>query len=150
VTRESVEGRRVFLRYALDPGTPGRRDHRRQREYQEERQRGMHRDEEHDRDGEAENPPRHREHRHVHVVENEYLVAEHRDPVEASGTSCAIVAMLAWSLATCDSSAIVTLSERRCTRVLTVLRTTSPHGNAERSAGRSSLRLRRRGRPPSA
>src|SRR6266568_396479 len=41
-----------------------------------------------------------------------------------SGRSwCAIVATDAWSFATCDSSAIVTLSrKRRCTRVLTVRR----------------------------
>src|SRR6266576_2616523 len=41
-----------------------------------------------------------------------------------SGRSwCAIVAMEAWSRATCDSRAIVTLSrKRRCTRVLTVRR----------------------------
>src|SRR5262245_8315317 len=41
-----------------------------------------------------------------------------------SGRSwCAIVAIVAWRFATCDSSAIVTLSRnRRCTRVLTVRR----------------------------
>ncbi len=60
-----------------------------------------------------------------------------------SGRSwCAMVAIEASSVATCDSSAIVTLSrKRRCTRVLTV--TQEPRGggrDAERQQPRSRTR----------
>src|SRR6476620_3989424 len=51
-----------------------------------------------------------------------------------------MVAMLAWSLATCDSSAIVTLSrKRRCTRVLTVRRNHVPAADTP-----SAMAVRRR------
>ena len=44
-----------------------------------------HRREQDDRHGEPQDPPGGREHRHVHVVEREHLVAQHAQPVEVLG-----------------------------------------------------------------
>ena len=83
--RESVERSRALLSRAFDARSPGGREHRRQREEGEEGECRMHGDEEHDRDTEAEDPPRHREHRHVHVIQHEHLIAQHRNPIEILG-----------------------------------------------------------------
>ena len=46
----------------------------------------MNRDEQRDRDAETQDPPTCREQRHVHVVEHEDLIAQHREAIEILGT----------------------------------------------------------------
>ena len=78
----------------------------------------------HNRDDDAYDPADRLQQRHVHVIQHEDLVAEHRQPVEI------VLALLelkpktdAWSVATWVSSAIVTRSRnRRVVRVATTRR----------------------------
>ena len=56
--------------------------HRRHREHREQRQRRMNRHQQRDRDAEPQDPPARREQRHVHVIEHEDLVAQHRQAIE--------------------------------------------------------------------
>ena len=58
---------------------------RRQREDREQHQRRMNRREQGDRHAEPQDPAGGREDRHVHVVEDEDLVAQHREPIEIVG-----------------------------------------------------------------
>ena len=45
----------------------------------------MHRDQEPDRHAKTKDPPGHREDGHIHVVQHEHLVAQHRDSIEVLG-----------------------------------------------------------------
>ena len=77
--------RAALLRRALDAGPPRRGQHRRQREDGEQHERGMDRREQREGDAEPQDPAGGGEHRHVHVVEHEDLVAQHRQAIEIVG-----------------------------------------------------------------
>ena len=85
VAAEAVGLRAALLGDALDRGPPRRREHGRQREHGEQHERRMDRHEQRDRHAEPQDPPAGGEHRHVHVVEHEHLVAQHREPIEVVG-----------------------------------------------------------------
>jgi len=75
----------LLERRALHCGAPRRRQHRRQGEDGEEHERRVDRHEKADGDAEAQDPPARGEQRHVHVVEHEDLVAQHRKTIEVVG-----------------------------------------------------------------
>ena len=88
--REEVAGQAVGLRGALlggalDGGPPRRREHGRQREDGEQHERRMDRRQQRDRHAEPQDPAAGREQRHVHVIEHEHLIAQHREPIEVVG-----------------------------------------------------------------
>ena len=85
VPRQAVGLRAALLGVALDRRPPRRRQHRRQREHREQHQRRVDRHQQRDRDAEPQDPAAGGEQRHVHVVEHEHLVAQHRQPVEVLG-----------------------------------------------------------------
>jgi hypothetical protein len=85
VLGEAVGRRGAFLGGALHGRPPARGEHRRQREQGEQRQHRVHGHQQRDGDPEAQNPATGGEHRHVHVVEHEHLVAQHGDAVEQLG-----------------------------------------------------------------
>ena len=105
----------------------------------------MNRRQQRHRHAQPQHPAERGEQRHVHVIEHEHLVAQHRQPIEVfrAAPGARSSPTDACSRATCDSSAIVTLSrKRRCTRVLTVRRnqvaaadTPRPIGGAAHQAG---------------
>ena len=76
---------RALLSRALDRGPPCRREHGRQCEHGEQHEGGMDRRQQGHRHAEAQDPPAGGEQRHVHVVEHEHLVAQHREPIEVLG-----------------------------------------------------------------
>ena len=51
----------------------------------EQHERRMDRREQRDRHAEPQDPPARREQRHVHVIEHEHLIAQHREPIEVLG-----------------------------------------------------------------
>src|ERR1700726_1039122 len=73
--RQAVGGRPPLLRGALDAGPPGRGQHRRQGEHGQQRQRRVDRRQQRQGHAEAQDPAAGGEQRHVHVVEDEDLVA---------------------------------------------------------------------------
>ena len=102
VTRTSLPGRRRGGRHrtgAAPAGWPARPllggalharpprggEHRRQREHRQQRQRRVNRHQQRHRHAEPQDPAAGGEQRHVHVVEHEDLVAQHREPVEVFG-----------------------------------------------------------------
>ena len=82
VPGQSAGGRGPFLRRALHGGSPTGRENGGQRTHGEQRERRAHRHQQRHGDGEAQNPATRREDRHVHVVEHEHLVAQHRKAVK--------------------------------------------------------------------
>ena len=82
VAREAVERRGPLLGHALDAGPPHRRQRGGRGEHGQQDERRMNRHQQANRHGEPNDPPARREHRHVHVVEDEHLIPEHREPVE--------------------------------------------------------------------
>ena len=72
----------ALVRGPLDGRPPRGGVHRRQGEKHEQRQGRMNRDEQRDGDAQAQDPATRREQRHVHVIEHEDLVAQHRQPIE--------------------------------------------------------------------
>ena len=79
---EPVVGRGLLLRDALHAGPPHRSDRRRRGEQREQHERRVNRHQQRDGHAEPHDPPAGRKHRHVHVVEHEHLIAQHRQPVE--------------------------------------------------------------------
>ena len=82
VTRQPVGLCAALLRGALDRGPPRRRHHGRDREHREQDERRMNRRQQRHRHAQPQDPPEGGKQRHVHVVEHEHLVAEHRQPIE--------------------------------------------------------------------
>jgi hypothetical protein len=88
--REEMPGETIGLRCALLRPTlhrrpPRGRQDRRQREHGEQAEPDMNRHQQRHGDDEPENPAARREHRHVHVIEHEHLVAQHGQPIEIVG-----------------------------------------------------------------
>ena len=82
---QAVCRRAAFFRGTFDAGTPSRCEHRRQRKDDQQRQRRMNRIKQHHGHAEAQDPAAGGKQRHVHVVEHEDLVAQHRQPIEVFG-----------------------------------------------------------------
>jgi len=154
VTCEPVERCAAFFGGPLDARPPRGREHRRQREGREQGEGRVNRHQERDGDAETQDPAARREQRHVHVVEHEHLIAQHREPIEVVGTFvCSMVDTDACSFATCDSSAIVTWSrKRRCVRSLITRRNQVAAADtpSPTAAPSTSVRSRRAPRRPAA
>jgi hypothetical protein len=77
--------RAALLGGAFDLRPPRRGDDRRNGEHRQQQERGMNRREQDERHAEPEDPPGRGEHGHVHVVEEEDLVAQEREAIEIVG-----------------------------------------------------------------
>ncbi len=76
----------AFVRVPFDGWPPRRREHGRQGKQRKHHQKRMNGDEQCNRDCEPEDPSTRGEQRHVHVVQHEHLMAQHRQPIEVVGT----------------------------------------------------------------
>jgi hypothetical protein len=85
MAREPARRSAALLGLALDGGPPRGGEHGRQRKHGEQRESRVDRDEQGDRHGEPQDPPGGGKHRHIHVIEHEHLIAQHREPVEKFG-----------------------------------------------------------------
>jgi hypothetical protein len=82
---EAIGSGAPLLDLPLHPGSPARREHGGQGERQQQHQRRMHDDQQHEGDAEAQHPAAGGEQRHVHVVEHEHLIAQHGEAIEIVG-----------------------------------------------------------------
>ena len=82
VAGQTADRRAALLRRSLDRRPPRRRQHRRQREDGEQHERRVNRRQQRHRHAEPQDPSAGGEQRHVHVIEHEHLIAQHRQPVE--------------------------------------------------------------------
>ena len=83
--RQAIGLSRALLCPAFDGRPPRGREHRGYRERREEHQPDVHGREQRHRDAEPQDPPARRKERHVHVIEHEHLIAQHREAVEKLG-----------------------------------------------------------------
>jgi hypothetical protein len=82
VSRQPVTLRSFLLGGALDRWPPARRQHCGNGEHGQKQERGMNRRQQRHGYAQAQDPPQGGKQRHVHVVQDEYLVAQHRQAVE--------------------------------------------------------------------
>jgi hypothetical protein len=85
MTRQPRGLRATFLRHPFDRRPPGRGHHGRKGKQRQQNQRRMNGHQQRDRHAQPQNPAAGREHRHVHVIEHEHLVAQDRQPIEIFG-----------------------------------------------------------------
>ena len=82
MSRKPAELRSALLCRPLDLRPPRRRPHGRKGKREEQDESGVNRCQQYHRDGKPQDPSERGKQRHVHVVEHEDLVAEHRQPIE--------------------------------------------------------------------
>ncbi len=86
MSRTSVVLRGAFLGSPFYRGPPCRGQYGRDRKHGEQCEQRMNGDEQRDRHSESEDPPAGREDRHVQMVENEHLIAQHGQAIQVVGT----------------------------------------------------------------